>query len=89
MLVEEARSNKTSLHLIEGFRFDSGYSTTSNQFINNWKEQGRDYEDVIILVTDEAVGSVEQIMPTLQIAARDRRPLLIVSNDSEGQALAA
>lgn len=89
VLVEEARSNKTSLHLIEGFRFDSGYGSTSNQFINNERAGSVDYEDVIILVTDEAVSSVEQIMPTLQIAARDRRPLLIVSNDMEGQALAA
>ena len=78
VLVEEARSNKTSLHLIEGFRFDSGYSSTSNQFINNERAGSIDYEDVIILVTDEAVSSVEQIMPTLQIAARDRRPFYCV-----------
>ena len=58
-------------------------------FINNERAGSVDYEDVIILVTDEAVSSVEQIMPTLQIAARDRRPLFIVSNDMEGQALAA
>lgn len=89
VLVEEARSNKTSLDLIEGFRFDSDYGSTSNQFINNERAGSVDYEDVIILVTDEAVSSVEQIMPTLQIAARDRRPLFIVSNDMEGQALAA
>jgi chaperonin GroEL len=89
VLVEEARSNKTSLDLIEGFRFDSGYGSTSNQFINNERAGSVDYEDVIILVTDEAVTSVEQIMPTLQISARDRRPLFIVSNDMEGQALAA
>ena len=89
VLVEEARSNKTSLDLIEGFRFDSGYASTSNQFINNERAGSVDHEDVIILVTDEAISSVEQIMPTLQIAARDRRPLFIVSEDMEGQALAA
>jgi chaperonin GroEL len=89
VLVEEARSNKTSLDLIEGFRFDSGYSSTSNQFINNERAGSVDFSEVIMLVTDEAISSVEQIMPTLQIAARDRRPLLIVSEDMEGQALAA
>ena len=89
VLVEEARSNKTSLDLIEGFRFDSGYASTSNQFINNERAGSVDFEDSIILVTDEAITSVDQIMPTLQIAARDRRPLFIVSNDIEGQALAA
>jgi chaperonin GroEL len=85
VLVEEARSNKTSLHLIEGFRFDSGYSSTSNQFINNERAGSIDYEDVIILVTDEAVSSVEQIMPTLQLAARDRRPLRDVQLNHLGQ----
>ena len=89
VLVEEARSNRTSLDLIEGFRFDSGYGSTSNQFINNERAGSVDFDDAIILVTDEAIVAVDQIMPTLQIAARDRRPLLIVSNDIEGQALAA
>ena len=89
VLVEEARSNKTSLDLIEGFRFDSGYASTSSQFINNERAGSVDFDNAIILVTDEVISTVEQIMPTLQIAARDRRPLLIVSNDIEGQALAA
>jgi len=89
VLVEEARSNKTSLDLIEGFRFDSGYASTSNQFINNERAGSVDFDNAIVLVTDEVVNTVDQIMPTLQIAARDRRPLLIVSNDIEGQALAA
>jgi chaperonin GroEL len=89
VLVEEARSNKTTLDLIEGFRFDSGYAGTSNQFINNERAGSIDFDDAIILVTDEGVSSVDQIMPTLQIAARDRRPLFIVANDIEGQALAA
>ena len=89
VLVEEARSNKTSLDLIEGFRFDSGYGGTSNQFINNERAGSVDYDDVVVLVTDEAITSVDQIMPTLQIAARDRRPLVIISGDIDGQALAA
>jgi chaperonin GroEL len=89
VLVEEARSNNTSLDLIEGFRFNSGYSSTSSQFINNVRSASVDHEGVILLVTDEAITTVEQIMPTLEIAARDRRPLLIVSNDIEGQALAS
>jgi len=89
VLVEEARSNKTTLDLIEGFRFDSGYAGTSNQFINNERAGSVDFDDCIVLVTDEGISSVDQIMPTLQIAARDRRPLFIVANEIEGQALAA
>ena len=87
VLVEEARSITTSLDLIEGFRFDSGY--VSNTFINNERTGTVDYENPLILVTDEKVEHVEQIMKTLEIAARDNRPLLFISNDIEGQALAA
>jgi chaperonin GroEL len=87
VLVEEARSMKTSLDLIEGFRFDSGY--LSGQFINNQRNGTVDYDNPIILITDEKIEVVDQIMPTLEIAARDARPLLIVAGDVEGQALAA
>jgi chaperonin GroEL len=48
-----------------------------------------DYDNPIVLVTDEKIEHVDQIMPTLELAARDNRPLVIVSNDIEGQALAA
>ena len=87
VLVEEARSMKTTLDLIEGFRFDSGY--LSSQFINNQRNGTIDYDNPLILITDEKIEVVEQIMPTLEIAARDSRPLLIVASDVEGQALAA
>ena len=87
VLVEEARSMNTSLDLIEGFRFDSGYM--SNTFITDQRNASVNYDNPIILITDEKIEHVEQIMPTLETAARDNRPLLIVSNDIEGQALAA
>jgi len=87
VIVEEARSMKTTLDLIEGFRFDSGY--LSSQFINNERNGTVDYDNPLILVTDEKLENVDQIMPTLTIAARDSRPLLIIASDIEGQALAA
>jgi len=87
VLVEEARSMATSLDLIEGFRFDSGYA--SSTFITDVRLGTVDYENPLILVTDEKVEHVEQIMSTLEMCARDNRPLLLVSNDIEGQALAA
>ena len=87
VLVEEARSMNTSLDLIEGFRFDSGY--VSNTFINNTRAGTVDYDNPLILVTDEKIEHVDQIMKTLEICARDNRPLLLISNDIEGQALAA
>ena len=86
VLVEEARSLKTSLDLIEGFRFDSGY--LSSTFINNERNGTIEYDNPLIVVTDEKIETIEQILPTLELAARDNRPLLIVA-DMEGQALAA
>ena len=77
----------TTLDLIEGFRMDSGY--LSSQFINNERNGTVDYDNPIILITDEKLETVEQIMPTLTIASRDARPLLLVAPDVEGQALAA
>ena len=87
VLVEEARSLKTSLDLIEGFRFQQGY--ISGKFITNERQNTAEYNDPLILVTDEQVDVVEQIYPALEIAAKDQRPLLVVSNEMEGQALAA
>ncbi len=86
VLVEEANSIKTSLELIEGFRFDSGY--TSSTFINNERSGTVEYNNPLILVTDEKIETIEQILPTLEIASRDSSPLLIVA-EMEGQALAA
>jgi len=87
VLAEEARSIKTSLDLIEGFRMDQGY--ISGKFITNERQNTAEYNDPLILVTDEQVDVVEQIYPALEIAAKDQRPLLVVSNEMEGQALAA
>ena len=87
VLVEEARSMATSLDLIEGFRFDSGYA--SNTFINNERLGTVEYENPLLLVTDEKIEQVDQIMGVLEVAARDNRALILVANDIEGQALAA
>ena len=87
VLVEEARSVNTSLDLIEGFRFDSGY--LSPTFVTNERNGTVDYDSPLLLVTDEKVETIEQILPTLELAARESRPLIVVAGDMEGQALAA
>ena len=87
VIIEEARSMNTSLDLIEGFRFDSGYAATA--FITNERAGSVEYDEPLILVTDQKVETVEQIYPTLELAARESRPLLIVASEVEGQALAA
>ena len=85
--IEEARSVETSLDLVEGFRFDSGYLATA--FINDEKRGVVSYDEPIILVTDEKIESVETLLPALEIAAREGRPFVVVAEDIEGQALAA
>ena len=86
--IEEARSLDTSLDLVEGFRFDSGYAATA--FINNERRGVVKYtEDPLFLVTDYKVDAVEQILPILEVVAREARPFVIVAEEIEGQALAA
>jgi chaperonin GroEL len=85
--VEEARALETSLDVAEGFRFDSGYLATA--FITDEKRGLVKYDDALFLITDEKIDSVEDMMPTLEIAAREGRPFVIVAENIEGQALAA
>jgi len=85
--IEEARSIETSLDVVEGFRFDSGYIATA--FITDEKRGTVKYENPLILVTDEKIDTVDEMMPVLELVARESRPLIIVAENVEGQALAA
>lgn len=85
--IEEARSLETSLDLVEGFRFDSGYAATA--FITDERRSACRYENPMFLITDTKVDQVNQILPALEIAARENRPFIIVAEEVEGQALAA
>ena len=85
--VEEARSVETALDVLEGFRFDSGYLATA--FVTDERRGAMRYENSYILVTDYSIESVEEILPTLELAARENKPLVIVAENVEGQALAA
>jgi chaperonin GroEL len=85
--VEEARSLETSLDIVEGFRFDSGY--VSPQFINNERRHAVEYENPYILVTDAKIETVEEMLPVLELVAREGKPFVLVAENIEGQALAA
>jgi len=85
--IEEARSVESSLTVVEGFRFDSGY--LSPQFITDERRQLVKYDDLLVLVTDSKIETVDEILPVLEVVAREGRPFLIVAEDIEGQALAA
>ena len=85
--VEEARSVETSLEVVEGFRLSSGYLASA--FITDERRGAVKYNDPLILVTDEEIDMVEEIMPILEVVARESRPLVIIASNIEGQALAA
>ena len=85
--VEEARSIETSLDLVEGFRFDGGY--VSSSFITNERRGAVVYDEPLIMVTDEKIENVQDILPVLEQVARESRPFVIVGSDFEGQGLSA
>jgi chaperonin GroEL len=85
--IEEARSVETSLDLVEGFRFDSGY--VSPQFITDERRGAVKYDEPLMLVTDYDIETVDQLLPILELVSRENKPLVIVCENIEGQALAA
>lgn len=85
--IQEAKSNETSLELTEGFQFDSGL--LANVFITDERRGVMKREDCLILVTDKNITTIDEILPALEIAARDGRSFIIVAEDISGQALAA
>ncbi len=85
--VEEARALETSLDVIEGFRMPAGY--VASAFVTDERRATARYESPFLLITDERIETVDQILPVLEIVARDGRPLVIIAEEIEGQALAA
>ena len=85
--VEEARSHQISLDLVEGFRMDAGYAASA--FITVERRRAVTYDNPLLLVTDEKIEHVQDIMGILELSARESRPLVFISTEVEGQALAA
>ncbi len=85
--IEESRSVDTSLDITEGFRFDAGFC--AGAFITDDRRGVMHYDEPLFLVTDHKVSDVESILPVLEMIARENRPLVMVAEDVEGQALAA
>jgi chaperonin GroEL len=85
--VEESRTIETALDIIEGFRLEAGYAASA--FVTDERRGAVHYDSPLLLVTDAKIDSVDQILPALEIISRDGRPLIIVAEDIEGQALAA
>ena len=84
--VEEGQSLETLVELLEGMQFDKGY--LSPHFITNPQERTVVLEKPYILVNEKKISSVKSLVPVLEQVAKQGRPLLIISEDVEGEALA-
>ncbi|MGA0960038.1 MAG: chaperonin GroEL [Sedimenticolaceae bacterium] len=84
--VEEGSGLENELDVVEGMQFDRGY--LSPYFINNQEAQMVDLEDPFVLIHDKKIGSIRDLLPALEAVAKAGRPLMIIAEDVEGEALA-
>lgn len=84
--VEEAKSIDTSLDVVEGMQFDKGY--LSPYFVTDMEAMECALEDPYILLFEKKISNLQDLLPLLQIVAKGGRPLMIISEDVEGEALA-
>ena len=84
--VEEAKTIETSLDVVEGMQFDKGY--LSPYFVTNAESMEAKLEDAYILIYEKKISSLKDLLPVLEKVAKVGRPLLIISEDVEGEALA-
>src|SRR5688500_3955225 len=84
--VEEARGLETTLETVEGMQFDRGY--LSPYFVTDPERMEAVLEDAFVLIHDKKISSMKDLLPVLEKVAQMGRPLLIISEDVEGEALA-
>ncbi|MXW22582.1 MAG: chaperonin GroEL [Candidatus Dadabacteria bacterium] len=84
--VEEGRSLDTELDVVEGMQFDRGY--LSPYFVTEPEKMTVELEDPLILLFDKKIANMKDLLPLLEEAARSTKPLLIIAEDVEGEALA-
>jgi chaperonin GroEL len=84
--VEESKGTTTSVEVVEGMQFDRGY--ISAYFVTNAEKMEADLENPYILIYDKKVSTMKDMLPVLEATAQTGRPLLIIAEDVEGEALA-
>jgi chaperonin GroEL len=84
--VEEAKSAETSLDVVEGMQFDRGY--ISPYFVTDPERMEVSFEDPYILLSERKLANMKDLVPVLEAVARSQRPLLIIAEDVESEALA-
>ena len=84
--VEEAKSTDTTLDVVEGMQFDRGY--LSPYFVTNPDSMEAALEDVLILIHDKKISTMKDLLPILEKVAQMGKPLVVIAEDIEGEALA-
>src|SRR6202142_1333384 len=84
--VEEAKSAETALDVVEGMQFDRGY--LSPYFVTDAERMEVLLQDCYILISEKKISNMKDLLPVLEAIARQQRPLLIIAEDIEGEALA-
>jgi chaperonin GroEL len=85
--VKEGKTIEDEIEITEGMRFDRGF--ISPYFITDVKTQKTEFEKPLILLSEKKISLIQDILPSLEAAAQARRPLLIIAEDIDGEALAA
>ncbi len=85
--VEEAKSIETTLDVVEGMQFDKGY--LSPYFATNAEAMEAVLEDAYVLIHEKKIASLQDLLPLLQVVAKSGKPLLVIAEEVEGEALAA
>ena len=84
--VEEAKGTETTVDVVEGMQFDRGY--LSPYFVTNTEKMHVDMENAYILIYDKKISSMKDLLPVLEKVVQSSRPLLIIAEDIDGEALA-
>jgi len=83
--VEEAKGTQTSVKVVEGMEFDRGY--LSPYFVTNTEKMTVEMENPYILITDKKISALKELLPILESVAQSGKPLLIIAEDVDGEAL--
>ncbi|MBY7142412.1 chaperonin GroEL [Virgibacillus sp. NKC19-3] len=84
--IEESKGFNTELEVVEGMQFDRGY--TSPYMVTDQDKMEAELEDPYILITDKKIGNIQEILPILEQVVQQSKPLLLIAEDVEGEALA-
>ncbi len=86
VVVEESKTGETKLEKVEGIQFDRGYK--SHYFVTDQSKMTSDFSDAYILLVDERISSANDLLPILEFVSSEQKPLVIIAEDVEGEAIA-